>query len=190
MKTSDSVSFEAKVPSLFQIAAFFEDVFPPEGLRQSAKAISHLPIADYVLNPEKLLSLLGGGTQKNSSTITPPAKPRVAPKRGARSVKRKTEGSHSGGPNGFDFVLPKKIEFLFKAPGAMSVKLAGDFTDWESHAIDMMFSDDGTWFTVVPLMPGTYSYRFIVDGEWHDDPSAPHHMRNPFGTQNAVIHVT
>lgn len=187
MKTS--VSLESTVPSLFQIAAFFEDLFPPEGLRQSASAISHLPIAEYMLNPEKLTTLLRGGSQKSVSTGAP-AKPRVSGKRAAQGAKRKTEGASFRGPNGFDEVLPKKVEFSFKAPQAMSVKLAGDFTEWEAHPIGMMRSDDGTWFTVVPLTSGSYSYRFIVDGEWRDDPSAPRHTRNPFGTENAVIQVT
>jgi hypothetical protein len=53
-----------------------------------------------------------------------------------------------------------------------------------------MHSPDGTWFTVVPLAPGSYCYRFIVDGQWCDDPGSARHAPNPFGTENAMICVT
>jgi hypothetical protein len=54
----------------------------------------------------------------------------------------------------------------------------------------MMHLQDGLWSTVVPLRPGIYSYRFIVDGKWCDDPRSSHHVPNPFGGENAVVHVT
>jgi hypothetical protein len=38
----------------------------------------------------------------------------------------------------------------------------------------------------VPLPPGTYHYRFLVDGEWRDDPVCPLHVPNIFGSQDAV----
>ncbi len=53
----------------------------------------------------------------------------------------------------------------------------------------MMHSPDGYWFTVIPLTPGSYSYRFIVNGEWRDDPRAILRAPNPFGTENAVVQV-
>jgi Glycogen recognition site of AMP-activated protein kinase len=64
----------------------------------------------------------------------------------------------------------KPTEFHLEAPFAESVKLAADFTEWEKFPLDMMKSEDGVWYTTVPLPPGHYSYRFIVDGEWCDDP--------------------
>jgi len=198
MKTSDSISIGSSVPSLFQIAAFFEDLFPSEGLNRSAAAISHLPIAEYMLNPDKLMALLRSAKTADSSTATAPAKKTGPAKAATRNGPKKTTGSSLGkanGSNGSEDViesltrLPKKVEFTFKSPLATSVKLAGDFTEWETNPIEMMRSD-GVWFTVVPLPPGSYSYRFIVDGCWCDDPGSDQRIPNPFGTQNAVIHVT
>jgi len=83
----------------------------------------------------------------------------------------------------------RNTEFRMEAPAAKTVKLAGDFTGWERSPLDMVQSYDGTWFTIVPLLPGTYSYRFIVDGQWLDDPSCHCHEPNPFGTANAVVSV-
>jgi hypothetical protein len=53
----------------------------------------------------------------------------------------------------------------------------------------MIKSEDGVWYIAVPLLLGHYSYRFIVDGEWCDDPHSVQRVSNPFGTTNAVVHV-
>jgi len=84
----------------------------------------------------------------------------------------------------------KNTEFSLAAPSAGSVKLAADFTDWEKSPLDLIKSEDGFWFAIVPLLPGRYAYRFIVDGQWCDDPQPVQRMANPFGTANAVVNVT
>jgi len=83
----------------------------------------------------------------------------------------------------------RPMEFHFEAPFAHSVQLAADFTEWGRYPLDMIKAEDGTWFTLVPLAPGNYSYRFLVDGEWCDDPHSFLHVPNPFGTVNAVLEV-
>jgi 1,4-alpha-glucan branching enzyme len=84
----------------------------------------------------------------------------------------------------------RKTTFRLEAPSAHSVKLAADFTGWEKSPLKMIKQSKGVWQTTVPLVPGHYSYRFIVDGQWHDDPLCPHQEKNPFGTTNAVLVVT
>ncbi len=79
--------------------------------------------------------------------------------------------------------------FRFKAPAALSVLLAGDFTHWQEKPIPMRKGSGDVWSTTVELRPGTYHYRFIVDGEWHDDPECALRVPNPFGGQNMVRRV-
>ena len=79
--------------------------------------------------------------------------------------------------------------FSFKAPGAHSVLLAGDFTGWMAHPIALRKQPDGVWKATVLLRPGTHHYRFVVDGEWTDDPECRLHVQNPFGTKNAVLEI-
>jgi 1,4-alpha-glucan branching enzyme len=83
----------------------------------------------------------------------------------------------------------KNIEFRLEAPGAQSVELAADFTDWAKSPVKLAMSRDGVWQTAVSLPPGQYSYRFIVDGQWWDDPCCTQRVANPFGTTNAVVDV-
>ena len=85
--------------------------------------------------------------------------------------------------------LLKRIQFQLQAPQAESVKLAADFTAWDGLPLAMTKDHGGTWVASVPLSPGEYAYRFIVDGRWADDPAAPARVANPFGTFNALREV-
>ena len=50
----------------------------------------------------------------------------------------------------------------------------------------MAFDGKDTWHLELELTPGTYEYRFVVDGDWCDDPEAMLRVANPFGGENAV----
>ncbi len=83
-----------------------------------------------------------------------------------------------------------KVRFSIDAPNARKVLLAGDFTDWEAAARPMRRRKSGaaTFSTSVSLPPGTYQYKFIVDGHWIEDPRAER-VENPFGTSNSIVVV-
>ncbi len=79
--------------------------------------------------------------------------------------------------------------FSFKAPAATSVQLVGDFTHWQQKPISMQRSADGIWRATVALMPGKHQYRFLVDGEWRDDPVCSLRVANPYGSLDAIREV-
>jgi 1,4-alpha-glucan branching enzyme len=79
--------------------------------------------------------------------------------------------------------------FSFNAPAAMSVQLVGDFTHWQKSPINLKKDEGGVWRTRVKLAPGTYHYRFLVDGQWRDDPECTLRVNNPYGGDNAVRQV-
>jgi 1,4-alpha-glucan branching enzyme len=79
-----------------------------------------------------------------------------------------------------------KETFILSAPDAGSVKLAGDFTDWEAAARTMRKLKNGNWKTTVSPAPSDYEYRFMVDGEWVDDPACEQSRPNGFGSENCV----
>jgi len=72
----------------------------------------------------------------------------------------------------------------------MSVQLVGDFTHWKGRPINLKKDKSGVWTTKVNLAPGTYHYRFLVDGEWRDDPECTIRVANSFGSENAVLQVS
>ncbi len=85
--------------------------------------------------------------------------------------------------------LMKRQTFCMTAPGAMSVQLVGDFTRWQEVPIAMKKGRASVWKVSVELPPGTHHYRFLVDGQWRDDPECTLRVPNPFGGSNDVRQV-
>ena len=63
------------------------------------------------------------------------------------------------------------------------------FHELAAGAIPLQRRDGGQWMTTVAIQPGEHHYRFIVDGEWRDDPQCTLHAPNPFGSQDMVANV-
>ena len=83
-------------------------------------------------------------------------------------------------------ITQKRQRFTFKSPAAQNVMLVGDFTHWQEKPIIMKKEKGGLWKASVLLKPGTYHYRFLVDGQWHDDPECTLRVPNPYGEHNSV----
>ncbi len=81
-----------------------------------------------------------------------------------------------------------QVTFSHAADGAGQVFLAGEFNGWSDSATPMT-SKDGVWTKVLALAPGTYQYKFVVDGQWMQDPANPEGTGDGFGGQNSVVHV-
>lgn len=84
----------------------------------------------------------------------------------------------------------KAQNFSLTAPDAVSVMLVGDFTHWQEKPINMTKQQGGVWTATVNLPPGTHHYRFLVDGQWRDDPECTMRVPNPFGGENSVRTVS
>ena len=83
----------------------------------------------------------------------------------------------------------RQQSFAFSAPDALSVQLVGDFTQWQERPINLRKGMDGVWRTTVELSPGTHHYRFLVDGQWQDDPECILRAPNPFGGEDMMRQV-
>jgi len=82
------------------------------------------------------------------------------------------------------------VTFVFLAPRARSVALAGDFDGWDAARLPMRREGSGLWTVEVPLAPGRYQYAFVVDGRrFVADPSAPPALGEDFGTPTSVVTV-
>lgn len=89
--------------------------------------------------------------------------------------------------------LYKKAGLVFltlKEPRANDVKVAGDFNNWNPDCNVITHKEaDGTWNKILYLKPGTYQYRFIIDGDWKEDPNNPNIVENPYGGINSVMSI-
>lgn len=82
------------------------------------------------------------------------------------------------------------VELRFDAPGASSVDVAGDFTNWQPTVPLQDPDGDGVWTGLVPMSPGIHQYMFVVNGtKWVTDPGAARHVDDGFGHRNAVVAV-
>jgi 1,4-alpha-glucan branching enzyme len=81
----------------------------------------------------------------------------------------------------------RKIFFQLCFPDAQEVVLMGDFNQWNPRKHPMKRNGDGVWGKSVLLSPGTYEYKFFVDGEWQNDPENPLLCPNSFGSKNNFI---
>jgi hypothetical protein len=82
------------------------------------------------------------------------------------------------------------VQFMLDAPGASSVSVAGDFSEWEPSFTLEDVDGDGVWTGRVPVQPGVHTYMFLIDGtEWRTDPRADRYRDDGFGNRNAVLAV-
>ena len=81
-----------------------------------------------------------------------------------------------------------KVTFQYEAGGAGAVFLAGEFNGWSDSA-NPMTGSDGVWTLVLDLAPGTYQYKFVIDGSWKEDPDNPNTTDDGFGGKNSVLTV-
>jgi hypothetical protein len=81
----------------------------------------------------------------------------------------------------------QKVRFQFKPSGAAKqVQVAGSFNDWGRDAL-RDDDGDGTWEAVLDLPPGRHTYKFVVDGQWLQDPDNPQGEPDGHGGKNSVI---
>ena len=83
----------------------------------------------------------------------------------------------------------KRVTFRLAAPEARQVFVAGTFNEWDPEARALKRSKTGLWTTWMNLPRGRYEYRFVIDGEWCQDPECPDCAPNEFGSANSVIEV-
>ena len=86
--------------------------------------------------------------------------------------------------------IEETVVFTLGAPAHSNVQIAGDFNNWRPEALS--FSDMATepmWQTKFSLKPGSYQYKYLLDGQWIADPDNEHTMDDSFGGINSILKV-
>ncbi len=86
--------------------------------------------------------------------------------------------------------VQEAIFFTIQDSTAHDVKLAGNFNEWVPDRNVISYrEEDGIWRKVISLNPGRYQYRYVVDGEWREDPYNPNVIQNDFGGFNSILDI-
>ena len=84
----------------------------------------------------------------------------------------------------------RRVTFTVRAEAGKAVYLAGCFNQWNPTGKKMTDKKkDGVYSTTIKLAPGTYEYKFVIDGVWCADPENQDFVKNDCGTLNSVITV-
>ena len=75
------------------------------------------------------------------------------------------------------------ILFEYVNPLAKAVYLAGSFNDWHPGVTEMIKVGDDRWAKELALAPGSYEYRFVVDGRWIPDRVVQNHIQTPMASK-------
>lgn len=122
--------------------------------------------------------------------------PKKAPPKKAASLKTTDSAKASATPKKVAAVrkttaktTKKRVDFTLHVRGAEQVYLAGSFNDWDAGSKALKRGKDEIWRTWTNLPAGTHEYRFVVDGNWVEDPAAEDRQPNPYGSYNSVVNV-
>ncbi|WP_170311611.1 type I pullulanase [Vallitalea okinawensis] len=63
------------------------------------------------------------------------------------------------------------VTFSYQGNGTQSkVAIAGGFNGWSTEDTLLVKGENNIWSTTLDLSPGSYEYKFVVDGSWIADP--------------------
>jgi hypothetical protein len=160
----------------------------PAELVQRARQLAQL--TNYQFGRNSVSSSNGNG-QSSAGTVTVEriidepkvSQPMVEPPAPVKTTAQKIE----------EFYGVKQIgdEVIFAArfSDAKKVLIAGDFNNWSPMSTPMVTTGNGQWKMRLPLPPGRYRYRFVVDGKWMTDPNNKYVETNQFGELNNIVEV-
>ena len=88
---------------------------------------------------------------------------------------------------------PREVVVHFRDGRATDVRIAGDFNGWvPDKGVRSLIESEGdtrVWTKILSLPPGRYQYRYVVDGEWREDPVNPDAVSSSIGGRNSVLVV-
>lgn len=83
----------------------------------------------------------------------------------------------------------RRINFTVEDAPGKQIAIAGTFNEWTPDRQLIDKEGNGVYSCQMMLEPGTYEYKFVVDGEWRLDANNPNFAPNDFGTLNSVLIV-
>lgn len=87
---------------------------------------------------------------------------------------------------------PHKVTITYHADAwVQQVALVGSFNNWDKDADPMIRRSDGAFEFVISLNPGSYRYKFVLNGSsWTPDPANSNTQPDDMGGVNSMLVVT
>ena len=129
---------------------------------------------------------------KTKTTKKAPAKTKAKkePAKAKAPAKKKAPAKNAAAPVK-SAVKKRRITFTYRAEAGSKVFLSGTFNNWNPDAKEMTDKKkNGIYTAAVMLAPGSYEYKFVIDGTWCADPECADWVQNDHGTLNSVKHVS
>lgn len=86
--------------------------------------------------------------------------------------------------------VEKTVVFDLKAPVHADVRIAGDFNNWNPESLSFSgIPEEPRWRKQFSLQPGSYRYKYLLDGQWIEDPGNEKTEDDSFGGINSLITI-
>ncbi len=83
----------------------------------------------------------------------------------------------------------KQLYYIDADKSVNQFQIAGDFSNWVAGDFPVHRQGDSL-FIEVPLKPGKYQYKFILNGNtWIADPNAAEFLTDPYGGRNSILTI-
>jgi hypothetical protein len=152
-------------------------------MSEEAPGPKRVPAAERYRDVGRILAEEGGARVTSPASAAPPPFSLSSEGRGQRPADIEVRFSRCESTK-------DGLHFELHAPRARSVQLAGDFTEWRAEPMAPESGSTGRWRCTKPLPRGEYRYKFIVDGQWINDPLNPLRKPNPFGGTDSIVRVS
>ncbi|MEB2346046.1 MAG: AAA family ATPase [Deltaproteobacteria bacterium] len=87
----------------------------------------------------------------------------------------------------------REVVVEYRDARALDVRLAGDFNGWvPDRGVETELREiggDRVWRKILHVAPGAYEYRYVVDGEWREDPANPDRVPSLLGPPHSRLVV-
>lgn len=91
-------------------------------------------------------------------------------------------------PGVFKIKDGKALFFLPDHSNARKIFIAGTFNQWSTVQNPLKKVDSG-WIAIIPIVPGKFLYKYIIDGEWKYDINNKNRERDGHQDYNSVLFV-
>lgn len=128
-------------------------------------------------------------TAETASTTAPSAAAQVQPQKSKQTDKMPVIQQRMKEMISEHVMRLTEVRLSIAAPQAKEVRVAGDFNNWKLDDNSRMVQTNGRWTKTLNLNNGVYRYKFVIDGNWAEDPNNPNKETNPYGQMNSLLNI-